>query len=285
MHHLVEILIEPLARYDFMRLALITGIMVGSLCSLLSCFLVTKRWSLLGDAVSHSVLPGVALSYILGLPYFVGAMFTGILSSLGIGYIQQKTRLKEDASMGIVFTGAFALGVAIISVVRGQVNLFNILFGNILTVTREDFRLTLITGVLVVAVIAALYKAITFWSFDPVAARVAGIPVHALHYLMMFMLTATIVASLRTVGIVMVIAMLITPGATAYLLTYRLSRMIALSLLFGNFSAVAGLYLSYYYNLATGAVMVLVATSLFILALLFSPSQGLWRLRRSGALE
>jgi len=275
--YLFELLIEPCLNYEFMRIALLTGLVVGSLCSVLSCFLLIKRWALLGDAISHSVLPGVALSYLLGLPYFVGALFTGLLSSLGIGYLQQETRLKEDASMGIVFTGAFALGVAIISVVRGQVNLFDILFGNILTVTGEDFRLTVVTGVLVLLVIVVFYRAITFWAFDPVGAQVSGIPVKYLHYLMMLMLTATIVASLRTVGIVMVISMLITPGATAYLLTYRLPSMIWLSLFFGNFSAVGGLYFSYYFDLATGAVMVLVATFIFILSLVFSPSQGLIR--------
>jgi len=269
------LILEPVTQYRFMRLALVTGIMVGSICAVLSCFLVVKRWALLGDAISHSVLPGVAFSYLLGLPYFVGALVTGILSSFGIVYLQQQTHLKEDTSMGIVFTGAFALGVAIISVVRGRVNLYDILFGNILAVTNTDFWLTLYVGVLVLGLLFALYRPIVFWTFDHVAARVAGIPVRALHYLMMMLLTATIVASLRTVGIVMVIAMLIIPGATGYLLTYRLPYMISLALLFGNVSAVVGLYLSYYFNLATGAVMVLVAIFIFTLALFFSPSQGI----------
>lgn len=268
-------LVEPFRQYEFMRLALFTAVIVGSLCSVLSCFMVIKRWALLGDAISHSVLPGVAGAYALGLPYFTGALFTGLLSALGISYIQQKSRIKEDTAMGVVFTGAFALGVALISVVRGQVNLYNILFGNILTVTREDFWLTAVTGVVVLAALFVFYRAVVIWSFDSTAARVAGIPVSLLHYMMMFMITATIVASMRTVGIVMVIAMLITPGATGYLLTYRLPKMIALALLFGNISAVAGLYISYYLDLASGAVMVLVATLLFILAFLFSPSQGL----------
>ena len=276
MHGTLILLLEPFLYYEFMRLALLTAVIVGSICSVLSCFLVIKRWALLGDAVSHSVLPGVAASYLLGLPYFIGALFSGVFFSLCIGYIQQHTRLKEDSSMGIVFTGAFALGVLIISQVRGQVNLYNILFGNILTVTRMDFFLTLITGAAVVLVIIVLYKAITYWTFDPTAAQVAGIPVKTLHYLMMLMLSATIVASLRTVGIVMVIAMLITPGATGFLLSYRLPTMILLSLLCGNISAITGLYLSYYFDLATGAVMVLTALCLFVAALIFSPSQGVF---------
>ncbi len=277
MQTLIQLLIEPFVRYEFMRLALLTSIIVGSLCSVLSCFLVVKRWALLGDAISHSVLPGVALSYALGLPYFAGALAAGMLSSLGITYIQQNSRIKEDTAMGIVFTGAFALGVALISVVRGQVNLYNILFGNILTVTQADFWLTLITGISVIGVVLFLFPVITFWAFDPTLAQVHGIPVKGLGYLMMLLLTATIVASLRTVGIIMVIAMLITPGATAYLLTYRLPRMMILALVSGNISAVVGLYISYYLNLATGAVMVLVATVLFIITFLFSPSQGVLR--------
>lgn len=285
MAELIRILVEPLQNYEFMRLALCTGIMVGSLCSVLSCFLIIKRWALLGDAVSHSVLPGVAVSYLLGLPYFTGALFAGVLSSLGIGFIQKETRLKEDASMGVVFTATFALGVAIISVVRGRVNLFDILFGNILTVSEQDFWLTFVTGVLVITVLIIFYRPVVFWAFDPVGARVVGIPVNFLHYLMMFMLTATIVASLRTVGIVMVIAMLITPGAAAYLLVYRLPAMILLSLIFGNLSAVSGLYISYYLDLATGAVMVLVASILFLLAFFFSPSQGLIRRLKGTAVE
>lgn len=285
MAELIRILVEPLQNYEFMRLALCTGIMVGSLCSVLSCFLIIKRWALLGDAVSHSVLPGVAVSYLLGLPYFTGALFAGVLSSLGIGFIQKETRLKEDASMGVVFTATFALGVAIISVVRGRVNLFDILFGNILTVSEQDFWLTFVTGVLVITVLIIFYRPVVFWAFDPVGARVVGIPVNFLHYLMMFMLTATIVASLRTVGIVMVIAMLITPGAAAYLLVYRLPAMILLSLIFGNLSAVSGLYISYYLDLATGAVMVMVASILFLLAFFFSPSQGLIRRLKGTAVE
>ena len=268
------LLVEPLIRYEFMRLALVTALIVGSLCSLLSCILVVKRWALLGDAVSHSVLPGVAISYLLGLPYFLGALAAGMLSALGIGYLEQNTRLKEDASMGVVFTGSFALGLALITSIRGQVNLNHILFGNILTVTRGDFWLTLVTGSLVAAALVAFYPAIVFWAFDPTGARVSGVPVRAMHYLMMAMLTATIVASLRTVGIIMVIAMLITPGAAALLMTYRLSRMIMWALLCGNISAVVGLYASYHLDLATGAVMVLAATLLFLVAFLLSPTQG-----------
>lgn len=260
-----------------MRLALATAVVVGSICSILSCFLLVKRWALLGDAISHAVLPGVVWAYAAGWPYFIGALISGLLSGLGIGYIQQNSKIKEDAAMGIVFTGAFALGVAMVGVVRGQVNLYNILFGNILTVTTADFILTVVTGIMVIVVILLLYRAIVLWTFDVTAAQVMGVPVKMLHYLMMFLLTATIVASLRTVGIIMVIAMLITPGATGYLLTYRMPKMIAVALLSGNIAAISGLYLSYYFNLATGAVMVLVSTILFILTFLFSPSQGVLR--------
>lgn len=283
---LVEYLVDPLLRYEFMRLALVTGTLVGGLCSILSCILVVKRWALLGDAMSHSVLPGVALSHILGLPYFLGALVAGVLAALGMGYLEQSSRLKADTSMGIVFTGLFALGVVLISSVRGQVNLYSILFGSLLTVTALDLTFTTATAAAVLAVFALLYPAISFWAFDPTAARVTGIPTRQIHYLMMLLLTATIVASLRTVGIIMVIAMLITPGATALLLTYRLSNMMLIAPALGILSSVVGLYLSYYLDLPTGAVMVLVASALFVLALCFSPSQGILapflRVRSSG---
>ena len=272
---ILDFIFEPLRDYHFMRLALVTGIMVGSICAILSCFLVVKRWALLGDAISHSVLPGVAFSYMLGLPYFVGALLTGLVSSWGIGYLQNQTRLKEDASMGTVFTAAFALGVAIISMIRGRVNLYDILFGNILVVSSADFLLTAIVGLIVIAFLLLFYRPIVFWIFDPVAAQVAGISTKKLHYLMMFLLTATIVASLHTVGIVMVVAMLIIPGAASFLLTYRFSYMIILSLIFGIISSLAGLYLSFYYDLATGAAMVLVVAVIFLIALVFSPTQGI----------
>ncbi len=267
-------LLEPL-QYPFMVRALVAGLAVGITGAVIGSFLLVRRWSLLGDAISHAVLPGVALSYLLGWPYFLGALLTALLTALGIGFLERNTRLKSDAAMGILFIGAFALGLAVLSRVRSSVDVFHILFGNVLGVSRQDLALTLAVGLVVVAVVVALFKELQLWAFDPVSAEVMGLPVRALHYLLMLLLSATIVAALRAVGIVLALAMLVTPPATAYLLTQRLPQLIGLAAGLGAVSAVVGLYLSFYLNLASGPAMVLVATAAFVLALLFAPGQGL----------
>ncbi|MDR7387813.1 MAG: metal ABC transporter permease, partial [Armatimonadota bacterium] len=283
-----ELVLEPL-QYTFMQRALMAALLVGSICAVLSCFLLVKRWALLGDAISHAVLPGVALAYLLGLPFFVGAVTTGILTALGISAVGRHTRIKEDSAMGIVFTGAFALGFVLVSRIRSKaVDLFHILFGNVLGVSDSDLVLTAATGAVVLGVVLLLYKELVLWTFDPVAAAAMGLPTGVLHYTLMFLLSLTIVASLQTVGIVLVVAMLITPGGVAFLLTDRMSRMLGLAVAVGVVSAVTGLYLSYYLNVASGATMVLVASVLFCLAVLLGPREGLvgeWARRRRLAEE
>ncbi|MDR7412691.1 MAG: metal ABC transporter permease [Armatimonadota bacterium] len=283
-----ELVLEPL-QYTFMQRALMAALLVGSICAVLSCFLLVKRWALLGDAISHAVLPGVALAYLLGLPFFVGAVTTGILTALGISAVERHTRIKEDSAMGIVFTGAFALGFVLVSRIRSKaVDLFHILFGNVLGVSDSDLVLTAATGAVVLGVVLLLYKELVLWTFDPVAAAAMGLPTGVLHYTLMFLLSLTIVASLQTVGIVLVVAMLITPGGVAFLLTDRMSRMLGLAVAVGVVSAVTGLYLSYYLNVASGATMVLVASVLFCLAVLLGPREGLvgeWARRRRLAEE
>ncbi len=274
----INLLPEPFRdpfQFAFMQRALLTSMLVGCVCGVLSCYVVLKRWSLLGDAISHAVLPGVAIAYILGWPFFIGAFTTGTLTSLGIGFIERNSRIKEDAAMGIMFTGSFALGVVLISHIATSTHLMHILFGNVLGVRIPALLLTLVCSVLTITVVLMLYKEFQLYIFDPIQANTLGLNTAKLHYGLMILLTLTIVASLETVGIILVVAMLITPGATAYLLTNRLSKMILIAALIGISSSVIGLFLSFTYNLASGGAIVLVATVLFFLAFFFSPHQGL----------
>ncbi|ABM62938.1 metal ABC transporter permease [Halorhodospira halophila] len=275
---LVGLLPEPLAEpfsYQFMQRALLTAIAVGLVCGVLSCFVVLKRWALLGDAISHAVLPGVAIAYLIGWPFFIGAFLAGALTSLGIGFIERTTRLKSDTAIGIMFTAAFALGVVIISQVATSTHLMHVLFGNVLGVDRSALLLTLGAGVVALLAVGLGFKALFAYTFDEIHARALGMNTAVIHYGLILLLTLTIVASLETVGIILVVAMLITPGATAYLLTDRLTRMIPLAGLCGVTAAVVGLYLAYYFDVASGGAMVLVSASLFLLALLLAPRHGL----------
>ena len=270
---LPETLAEPF-QYRFMQRALLTSILVGAVCGLLSSYVILKRWSLLGDAISHAVLPGVAIAYLLGWPFFVGAFATGALTSLGIGVIERNTRIKSDAAMGLMFTAAFALGVVIISQIATSTHLMHILFGNVLGVRDSALLLTLFAALLALAVVLLFYKELMIYVFDPVQARSLGLNTGVIHYGLILLLTLTIVASLETVGIILVVAMLVTPGATAYLLVNRLHHMIWLSTLIGVVSAVIGLYLAFHFNVASGGTMVLVVSAFFLLAFLFAPQRG-----------
>lgn len=261
--------------YGFLQKALLTSVMVGVICGVIGCFIILRGMALMGDAISHAVLPGVAISYMLGINFFIGAVVTGILTAVGIGFISQNSRVKNDSSIGIVFTAAFALGILLITALKSSSDLYHILFGNVLAVRPSDMWITLIIGVIVLGSVYLFYKELLVSSFDPIMAQAYGLPTKLIHYFLMTLLTLVTVASLQTVGIILVVAMLITPASTAYLLTDRLSVMIGLSALFGAVSAVGGLYLSFTYNLASGATIVLMATTLFILSLLFSPKQGI----------
>ncbi|WP_445012019.1 metal ABC transporter permease [Vreelandella stevensii] len=271
-------------QYAFMQRALLTSMLVGAICGLLSCYVVLKRWSLLGDAISHAVLPGVAIAYLLGLPFFIGAFVTGALTSLGIGAIERHTRIKSDAAMGIMFTGAFALGIVLISKMASSTHLMHILFGNVLGVQQSALMLTLAASVVALLVIWLAFRPLMLYAFDPTQAQALGFNTSVIHYGLILLLTLTIVASLETVGIILVVAMLITPGATAHLLTDRFTTMLLISTSVGVGSAVLGLWLSYAFDVASGGTIVLVATSCFFLALLFSPQHGVlmrrWRHRR-----
>lgn len=273
-------------QYAFMQRALLTSVLVGAICGILSCYVVLKRWSLLGDAISHAVLPGVAIAYLLGWPFFVGAFITGALTSVGIGAIERHTRIKSDAAMGLMFTSAFALGIVIISKIASSTHLMHILFGNVLGVKQSALLLTLVASVIALLVVWLAYRPLLLYAFDPLQAQALGFNTSVIHYGLILLLTLTIVASLETVGIILVVAMLITPGATAHLLTDRFKTMMLISVGVGVSSAVIGLWLSVALDVASGGTIVLVATSWFFVALLFSPKHGLilrqWRRWRMG---
>lgn len=276
--------------YTFLQKAFVTSIMVGIICGVIGSFIVLRGMALMGDAISHAVLPGVAISYMLGINFFYGAVVTGVLTALGIGFISQNSRIKNDSSIGLVFSAMFALGIILITAAQSATDLTQILFGNVLSVRTSDMMITLIVGAVVLLAVFLFYKELLISSFDETMAAAYGLKVRMIHYGIMVLLTLVTVASLQTVGVILVVAMLITPAVTAYLLTNRLSTMICLAAFFGAVSSVIGLYISFLYNLPSGPIIVLVATAIFSLIFLLSPKQGvIWRMikkhRRKIAVE
>lgn len=270
--------LQAVVEYDFLQKALLTSAMVGIICGVIGCFIILRGMALMGDAISHAVLPGVALSYMLGINLLIGAVLSGLLTAIAIGYVSQHSRIKHDVSIGVMFTAAFALGIILITLQKSSTDLYHILFGNVLAVRPEEMWITLSIGTLVLASTYLFYKELVVSTFDATMAAAYGLPVKLIHYFLMTLLTLATVASLQTVGIVLVVAMLITPAATAYLLTNRLSVMICWAAGLGLVSAFSGIYLSFTYNLASGATIVMTSTLLFLAALFLSPSQGLiWR--------
>jgi len=275
---------EPLT-YGFMQRSLIIAIVVGLICAIVGSYLMVQRLALLGDAISHSVLPGLAIAFLLDINIFVGAFIAGILSTLLITWIHTKSPIKEDAAMGIVFSAFFALGVTLITVIQkeNKIDLNHFLFGNILGVTAADVRDTAILAIVIILVVAAIYKELLFYTFDPLGAEAAGLPVQALNFSLMVLIALTVVASLKAVGVILVLSLLITPSATAYLLVPRLHQVMGLGAAIGVVSSISGMYLSYWLNLPSGPAIVLVASGFFTLALLFSPRHGVltqWISRR-----
>ncbi len=272
----LETLIEPL-QYSFMQRSLVEAIIVGIICAVVGSYLMVQRLALLGDAISHSVLPGLAIAFLMGANIFVGAFVAGLISTACINAIRTRSQIKEDAAMGIVFSAFFALGITLITIIHkdNKIDLNHFLFGNILGVTLGDVRDTLIIAAIVLLVVVLLYKELLFYTFDKLGAQAVGLPVHLLDLGLMMLIGLTIVASLKAVGVVLVLSLLITPAATAYLLVNRLHQMMILGVAVGVTSSISGMYLSYFYNLPSGPAIVLVASGLFVLAFLFSPSQGI----------
>lgn len=271
----MDALIIPL-QYDFMLKAIIVSSLVGIVCALLSCFLVLKRWSLMGDAVSHSVLPGVVLAYVVGIPFSIGAFLFGLGGVLGIGYIKQRVRLKDDAVIGIVYTTLFALGLVLVSKVPSNIDLMHILFGYVLGISDGDAWQVGLIAVAVTGLLVALRRSLLLYSFDPAHASAIRLNVNFYHYLLLTLLALTVVASVQTVGIVLVVAMLITPGAIAHLLTDRFDHMLLIAVGASVVSCIAGAYASYYFDVSTGGAMVLVLGVIFLLTFLAAPKYGLF---------
>ena len=269
---------QDIFAYEFFQKALLTGLVVGIVCGVIGSFIVLRGLALMGDAISHAVLPGVAISFMLGINFFIGAVVVGLLAAIGIGFINQNSNIKNDSAIGIVFSTFFAIGVLLIAKANTAMDLTEILFGNVLTVRDVDRTLTLIVAGFVICVVVLFYKEFLMTTFDPTMAEASGMPVKTIHYGLMVLLTLVTVVSLQTVGVILVVSLLITPAATAYLLTKRMSSMIILSASLGGISAIIGLMFSIKFNLSSGPTIVLVATAFFLLAFIFAPKKGvLWK--------
>jgi ABC-type Mn2+/Zn2+ transport system permease subunit len=285
MNNLLDWALAPLA-YPFMIRGLLAAITVGVVCATVGTYVVLRGMAFFGDALAHAILPGLAAGYLIGggtqAPLFWWGMLTAVFTSIGIGALSKGRQIKEDTAIGVFFAGMFALGIALISTVRSYtVDLTHFLFGNVLGVSPGDLYLTALFGGLVILGILAFYKEFLVLSFDPVLASTLRLPAGVLHYLLLILIALAVVVSLQTVGVALMVAMLVTPAATAFLVTRRLPFMMLTGAGVGAVSAISGLYLSYYVNVASGAAIVLVCTALFILAFLAAPSRGvLWAYAR-----
>jgi manganese/iron transport system permease protein len=281
MSALYDFIAGPLS-YAFMQRALLAAILVGAACAVLSCYLVLKGWSLMGDAISHAVLPGIVIAYVIGLPLAVGAFVAGLGCAVATGYLEENSRVKEDTVMGIVFSGMFGFGLVLFAKVETEQHLNHILFGNLLGVTPRDLiEIAIVAGVALIAVLA-FRRDLLLYCFDPQHARAIGLPVRALHYGLLVLLSLTIVAAIKAVGIILVVAMLIAPGAIGYLLTDRFDRMLMIAVAAAIGSSIVGTILSFHVDGATGPCIVLVQMGIFVAAFLFGPRGGLLRSRATG---
>jgi manganese transport system permease protein len=285
---LLGLLLEPL-QFDFMVRALVATVVAAVVCALLSCWLVLIGWSLMGDAVSHAVLPGVVLAYIVGAPFAIGALVFGFLAVALIGVVRDTSRVKEDAAIGIVFTTLFALGLVLISVTPSQTDLGHIIFGNVLGIGTGDLVQILVLGAVAAGVLLVKRRDLTLFAFDPTHAHAIGLSPRLLGALLLGVLALTAVVALQTVGVILVVAMLIIPGATAYLLTDRFPRMLVIAPSIAAASAIVGIYSSYFLDTAPGGMVVLAQGVVFAVVFLVSPRHGVlvaavrrrWRRRRS----
>lgn len=266
-------LLEPLG-FEFMQQALIIGLLVSVPAAAMSCLLVLKGWSLMGDAVSHAVLPGIIIAYLIGLPVAIGAFVAGLFCAVATGFLEENSRLKEDTVMGVVFSGMFALGVILFVNIHTNIHLDEVLFGNILGVNWRDVIQTGLVTVFVLVVFITRRRDIMLFAFDPQQASIVGINTRLLHYLLLVMLSLVIVASMKAVGIILVIAVLIAPGAIAFLLTERFSHMLLIAICVALFCTLNGVILSYHLNSATAPTIVVLMSLVFIAAFLFAPKRG-----------
>jgi manganese/iron transport system permease protein len=279
-------LLDPLY-YPFMQRSLLVSLLVGVLCAVIGCYVVLRGMAFMGDALAHAILPGIAIAYLLNGSLLLGGLIAAVIVALGIGFFSRQGDLKEDTAIGILFAAALALGVALISTIRTYAtDLTHILFGNILGVSQNDLWLTAGLGGGVLLAILLFYKEFLVISFDPVLAATLRLPAELLRNGLLILLALTVVVSLKTVGVGLVTAMLVTPGATAYLLTRRLPAMMTVAAAIGAFSGLAGMYLSFYANIASGAAIVLIASAIFVLVFFLAPQRGaLWQLVRRGVYD
>ncbi|RPI92638.1 MAG: metal ABC transporter permease [Chloroflexi bacterium] len=274
----MSFLLEPL-QYEFIQRGMIAAVLVGIVCAVVGTYVVLRGMAFFGDALAHTILPGIALGYLISggarETLFWWALGTAVIAALGIGAISKNSQLKEDTAIGVIFAGMFALGIALISTVRSYaVDLSHFLFGDVLSVSSQSLWLILIFGGVVLLVIFAFYKEFMTLSFDPILAVTLRLPVGTLNNLLLTLIAVTVAVSLQTVGVALMVAMLVTPAATAYLLTRRLSRMMVLAAVFASLAGIIGLYLSYYLSIASGAAIVLTATLFFVIAFVWKRLKG-----------
>ncbi|HEJ0492101.1 TPA: metal ABC transporter permease [Staphylococcus aureus] len=262
--------VEHLFTYQFLNRALITSIIVGIVCGTVGSLIVLRGLSLMGDAMSHAVLPGVALSFLFGIPMFVGALITGMIASIFIGYITSSSKTKPDSAIGISFTAFLASGIIIISLINTTTDLYHILFGNLLAITNSAFLTTIVIGSIVLILIIIFYRPLMISTFDPTFSRMSGLNTTLLHYFVMLLLSLVTVASIQTVGIILVVALLITPASTAFLISKKLYSMMIIASLISVISSIVGLYYSYIYNIPSGATIVLCTFVIYIITLFFT---------------
>ncbi|HEI9031187.1 TPA: metal ABC transporter permease [Staphylococcus aureus] len=262
--------VEHLFTYQFLNRALITSIIVGIVCGTVGSLIVLRGLSLMGDAMSHAVLPGVALSFLFGIPMFVGALITGMIASIFIGYITSSSKTKPDAAIGISFTAFLASGIIIISLINTTTDLYHILFGNLLAITNSAFLTTIVIGSIVLILIIIFYRPLMISTFDPTFSRMSGLNTTLFHYFVMLLLSLVTVASIQTVGIILVVALLITPASTAFLISKKLYSMMIIASLISVISSIVGLYYSYIYNIPSGATIVLCTFVIYIITLFFT---------------
>jgi manganese/iron transport system permease protein len=277
---IVNPILEPL-RYEFFIRALIASTLVGIICAVVGTYVVLKGISFIGDGISHAAFPGVVAAFILQVPFYLGAAIAAVTTALAMGWVSRRGFLRMDTAIGVLFAGTFALGVFMFSTISGYVaDLFSFLFGNILAISAGDLIALVVLGSLVLAIIAALWKELLYATFDPLGAAASGIPVGRLEYLLLALVSLAIVVSLQAVGIILVVAMLVTPAATAQLVTTRFGKLMQVAIALGVGSSIAGLYLSFWLDAASGATIVLVQTVVFLVVLILSPRAGLlsrWR--------
>jgi manganese/iron transport system permease protein len=267
-------LLDPL-QYEFMRNAIAISLLIGVLCPVVGSYLIVQRMALLGDVIAHCVLPGLSVSFFFGIDILIGAFSSGILGTFFIAWIRSQSRVKVDAAMALTFSSFFALGVTLITTLKNKIDLDSFLFGEILGVTTYDIGRTFIIAALILTTVKLFYKELLFFTFDRTGAQAMGLPVTAIHFGFTAAVTLTIIASMQAVGVILVIALLVGPALTAYLLVKELHQMMGVGIVMGVFSSIAGVYISYYHNLPSGPAIVLVSSTLFILALFLSPSQGI----------